>query len=84
VKSEATAVPAALGLTVSDTVRLMLTRVVREHALPFDPLISNAKTVDAMLEARRRGGLPSFHSVEALMANLNAEDCADRPVQPRL
>lgn len=82
-KSEATAVPAALGLTVSDTVRLMLTRVVREHALPFDPLICNAKTVDAMLEARRRG-LPSFDSVEALMANLNAEDSADRPVQPRL
>ncbi len=73
VKEEAAAVLAAMGLTVSDAVRLMLIRVAREHALPFDPLIPNAETIEAMKEARR-GGLSSFDSVEELMAHLNAPD----------
>jgi DNA-damage-inducible protein J len=73
VKEEAAAVLASMGLTVSDAVRLLLTRIAREHALPFDPLIPNAETVAAMLEARR-GNLASFASVEALMADLNADD----------
>lgn len=73
VKEEAAAVLAAMGLTVSDAVRLMLTRIAREHALPFDPLIPNAKTVKAMKEARK-GKLKSFDSVSALMTDLNADD----------
>lgn len=73
IKDEAAAVLAAVGLTVSDAVRLMLTRVAREKALPFEPLIPNAETIEAMREARR-GGLASFDSVDALMADLNADD----------
>ena len=73
IKDEAAAVLAAMGLTVSDAVRLMLTKVAREHALPFDPLIPNATTIAAMREARA-GGLKSFDSVDALMADLHAED----------
>jgi DNA-damage-inducible protein J len=52
VKDEAAAVLAAIGLTVSDAVRLMLTRVAREKALPFDPLIPNETTIAAMRAAR--------------------------------
>lgn len=52
VKAEAAAVLAAMGLTVSDAVRLMLTRVAREKALPFEPLIPNATTIQAMRNAR--------------------------------
>jgi DNA-damage-inducible protein J len=73
VKEEAAAVLASMGLTVSDAVRLLLTRVAKEHALPFDPLIPNAETVEAMKEARR-GKLASFDSVDELMADLNADD----------
>jgi DNA-damage-inducible protein J len=73
VKDEANAVLAAMGLTISDAVRLMLTRVAREHALPFDPLIPNPKTIEAMKEARR-GQLQSFESVDDLMNDLNAEN----------
>lgn len=73
IKEEATAVLAAMGLTVSDAFRIMLTRVAREKALPFEPLVPNADTIAAMKEARR-GGLKSFGSVEALMTDLNAED----------
>jgi len=73
VKEEANAVLAAMGLTISDAVRLMLTRVAREHALPFDPLIPNPKTIEAMKEARS-GQLQSFDSVDDLMNDLNAEN----------
>lgn len=73
VKEEAAIVLAAVGLTVSDAVRLMLTRVAREKALPFEPLIPNEETIEAMREARS-GGLAAFDSVDALMADLNADD----------
>ncbi|MGH8209012.1 MAG: type II toxin-antitoxin system RelB/DinJ family antitoxin [Steroidobacteraceae bacterium] len=73
IKEEAATVLAAMGLTVSDAFRLLLTRVAREKALPFEPLIPNAETIAAMKEARQ-GGLPSFDSIEALMADLDEED----------
>jgi DNA-damage-inducible protein J len=73
IKAEAAAVLAAMGLTVSDAVRLMLTRVAREHALPFDPLVPNATTVAAMKEARA-GNLPRANSIEELKNALNADD----------
>jgi len=73
IKEEATVVLAAMGLTVSDAFRIMLTRVAKEKALPFEPLIPNEETIAAMKEARR-GGLPSFKDVDALMADLNADD----------
>jgi DNA-damage-inducible protein J len=63
----------AIGLTPSDAIRIMLTRVAREKALPFEPLVPNKKTIEAMKEARR-GNLPSFSSAEELMADLDAED----------
>ena len=73
VKDEASIVLAAMGLTISDAMRMMLTRVVREQALPFDPLIPNAETIAAMKEARE-GKAKAFDSVEKLMADLNADD----------
>ena len=54
IKEEAAAVLQAIGLTVSDAVRLMLTRVAHDKALPFEPLIPNDVTIAAMKEARER------------------------------
>ena len=73
VKEEAAAVLAAMGLTVSDAVRLLLTKVAQEKALPFAPLVPNAVTIEAMKEARR-GGLPGFGSVQDLLDELHADD----------
>ncbi|MDR2880291.1 MAG: type II toxin-antitoxin system RelB/DinJ family antitoxin [Azoarcus sp.] len=70
IKEEASAVLATIGLTVSDAFRILLTRIAREKALPFEPLVPNEETVAAMLEARA-GNLKSFDSVEALMADLH-------------
>jgi len=58
-KSEAAAVLATMGLSLSDAFRLLLKRVVAEKALPFEPLVPNAETIAAMREARA-GGLPRF------------------------
>jgi len=73
IKEEAAAVLATMGLTVSDAFRIMLTRIAREKALPFEPLVPNADTIAAMNEARR-GNLPSFTTVEELMADMNEAD----------
>ena len=73
VKDEAAAVLAAMGLTVSDAVRLMLTRVAHEKALPFEPLTPNATTIAAMREAREGKG-KRFATVADLMADLDADD----------
>jgi DNA-damage-inducible protein J len=73
IKEEATAVLAAMGLTPSDAFRILMTRVAKEKALPFAPLIPNEETIAAMKEARK-GKLKSFTSVNDLMADLNADD----------
>lgn len=73
VKKQAAAVLAAMGLTVSDAVRLMLMRVAHDKALPFEPLTPSAETIAAMEEARS-GKLSRFANVEALMSDLDADD----------
>ncbi len=71
IKEEAAAVLAAIGLTVSDAVRLMLTRVAKEKVLPFDPLIPNAETIKAIQDARAGKNMKSFASTDDLFDDLN-------------
>ena len=73
IKEEAAAVLATMGLTVSDAFRMMMTRIAQEKALPFEPLVPNAKTVAAM-KAARRGKLQKFATIDDLMADLHADD----------
>lgn len=51
-RDEAAAVLAELGLTVSDVVRMTLTRVAKDRALPLELRVPNAETRAAMEEAR--------------------------------
>jgi DNA-damage-inducible protein J len=73
IKEEATAIYAAAGLTLSDAFRMLLMRTVAERALPFDPLIPNAETVEAM-KAARRGELVKVGTLENLVADLHEDD----------
>lgn len=73
IKDEASIVLSAMGLTVSDAFRIMLTRIAHEKALPFEPLVPNETTIAAMREARSER-LKGFDSIESMMADLNAED----------
>ena len=52
IKTQATETLAAMGLSVSDAVRVFLTRVVAEQQLPFALKAPNAGTRAAMEEAR--------------------------------
>ena len=71
VKEDAGAVLASMGLTVSDAFRMLLVRIATEKALPFDPLIPNEETIEAM-KAARRGELTTVGKPENLLASLNA------------
>jgi DNA-damage-inducible protein J len=63
----------AMGLSMSDVVRLLLTRIAIEKALPFEVRVPNPVTRAAMEEVRR-GNLPRASSVAELMDQLKAED----------
>lgn len=72
VKEEATAVLATMGLTVSDAFRILLTRIAREKAVPFEMLVPNARTIAAMEEARK--GNLEIVTLDQLQAVLDADD----------
>jgi DNA-damage-inducible protein J len=72
-KAKAAAVLASIGLTVSDAFRLLMVKVATEKALPFEPLVPNAKTIAAM-KAARRGDVVKVGSIDKLMADLHADD----------
>jgi DNA-damage-inducible protein J len=69
IKAEATETLAAMGLTISDAVRVFLTRVVAEQGMPFELKTPNAETRAAMREARAMGKA-RFGSVEALIGDV--------------
>jgi DNA-damage-inducible protein J len=69
VKQKAAKTLAAMGISVSDAVRMLLVRVAAEQALPFDVKVPNATTVRAM-KALEKGEGKRFVSVHALFKAL--------------
>ena len=51
IKAQAAETLAAMGLTISDAVRVFLMRVVADKQMPFDIKAPNAETRAAMVEA---------------------------------
>ena len=72
-KREAEEIYARSGLTLSDAFRRLLQNTVAEQQVPLDLLTPNAETLGAM-EELKRGGVITFATVDALMADLNADD----------
>ncbi|RWA51014.1 XRE family transcriptional regulator [Cupriavidus sp. UYMSc13B] len=68
-KEEASAALEAMGLTVSDAVRMLLKRIATGKALPLALITPNAATTAALREARA-GGLGRFESLDDLRADL--------------
>jgi len=75
IKARAEKALAAMGLSVSDAVRVLLTRVAAEKALPFQVKVPNARTRAAMKELEG-GKLRRFAGVDDLMADLR-DDAGD-------
>jgi DNA-damage-inducible protein J len=72
-KTKATDTLDKMGLSLSDAVRLLLTRIAVEKALPFEVRVPNAQTAAAM-QAGDRGDVSKASSVAEMMAQLNAND----------
>lgn len=73
IKKEATVVLSEIGLTISDVFRMLLIRIAREKALPFEPLVPNTKTMEAIEDARR-GDLVTIGNLENLLIELNEDN----------
>lgn len=69
-KARATKALQAMGLTMSDAIRLLLIRVADEQRLPFAVQVPNSETVNAMKEGEEGKGQRS-ESVEELIEDLD-------------
>lgn len=78
-KTQAADTLAAMGLSLSDAVRVFLTRVVAEQRLPFELKTPNAETRAALAEAEAiiNARNARFTSAEALF------DALDQEARPR-
>ena len=71
-KERASAALEAMGLSVSEAIRVFLHKVAAEQAIPFPIKVPNAKTRAAMEEARTM--TPRFVTAEALFDALSSEE----------
>ena len=72
IKTQASEALAAMGLTVSDAVRILLKRVVNDQAFPLELKVPNAQTRAALEEARAltKERAARFDSADALIDDL--------------
>ena len=71
-KTQATEALAAMGLSMSDAVRIFLKRVVNDQAFPLELKVPNAETRAAMEEARdmMKARQARFESADTLLDEL--------------
>lgn len=72
-KERAASALEAMGLSISDAIRLLMLRIADEHRLPFDVKVPNVTTKKAIAELEAGKGT-KFSSVDDLMADLHADD----------
>jgi len=72
-KEQAAAALEAMGLSISDAIRLLMVRIASEHCLPFEVKVPNVPTRKAIAELDAGKGR-RFDSVDELMADLHAGD----------
>jgi DNA-damage-inducible protein J len=63
----------AMGLTVSDAIRLLMIRIAEERRLPFTVKVPNATTRKAIAELEAGNGSRS-NTIDELITDLNADD----------
>lgn len=72
-KERAASALEAMGLSISDAVRLLMLRIADERRLPFDVKAPNTTSKKAIAELEAGEG-KKFTSVDDLMADLHADD----------
>jgi len=73
IKRKAKKVFDELGINMTDAIRLFLTQVTIQKAIPFDIRMPNETTINAMKEAEKENiaSLKSYSSAKELFADLN-------------
>ncbi|MFY7777224.1 MAG: type II toxin-antitoxin system RelB/DinJ family antitoxin [Elstera sp.] len=62
----------AMGLSISDAIRLLMLRIAEENCLPFEVKVPNSTTRKAIAELETGQGV-KFTSIDDLMADLRAD-----------
>lgn len=70
-KDEAAAILATMGLTVSDFVRIGLTKVVSEQGLPFEMKVPNRLTAETLAKSDEGQDLHRAQNAEDLFEQLD-------------
>ena len=86
-KAEVEQILSALGMTVSDVIRMTFAQIAARKGLPFDVKLPNAQTLDALKEgdaalARLRAGMtPRFERLDDYFAVMDKQlTSADKSV----
>lgn len=78
-KAEVEQVLSALGMTVSDVIRITFAQIAARKGLPFDVKLPNALTLDALREGDaalaklRAGGQPRFELIDDYFAAMDTK-----------
>lgn len=72
-KNKASDALEAMGLSISDAIRMLMLRIANEKQLPFDVKVPNARTKKALAELEAGKG-KRFKTSKALMEDLHAGD----------
>lgn len=72
-KERAAAALEAMGLSVSEAIRLLMLRVADERRLPFEVKAPSTSSFQALAEIKA-GQVKGFATVDDLMADLHADD----------
>lgn len=78
-KSEASEILSAMGLSISDLVRMTLTKLVNERDIPFSTYVPSKETIEAMNEKPEE--LKTYSSFAELLKEVDkeiAEECASK------
>jgi len=72
-KERATIALAAMGLTASDAIRMLMVRIAEERRLPFEVKVPNTVTQEAITELETGKG-KQLSNLQELMTDLHADD----------
>jgi DNA-damage-inducible protein J len=89
-KNEVEQVLSALGMTVSDVIRMTFAQIAVRKGLPFDVKLPNAQTLDALKESDaalarlRAGAQPRFERLDDYFAEMDKKVSNNRqPAKPK-
>ncbi len=73
IKEKAAVYLSSIGLTISDLIRITITRTANKQALPFDE-IPNAETAQVLEDSKKNKGIHKAKDVDDLFAQLEADE----------